>query len=257
MSTAGAAAAASASTPAGSVGPVASASTPAGSVGPVASASTPARPLSPFRRIRCYWHPTREIATCPPYGSGDSALVRCANSQGWSRKKNGRSSASHWRCPQCTADSWSPQYPPQRPAEPESCCVENHGGLNTAWWAEQCQRCGIEAWASASTPAGPVGPVASASTPVPAPSEADRATEERFGSFQQQLDRLTLRVAVTENRQQEQLDRLIDLVAALETENSKLNEQVSWLRGQVWRASWRESGWDDAQWSGARAAQRQ
>ena len=74
-------------------------------------------------------------------------------------------------------------------------------------------------------------------------AEADRATEERFGGVQQRLRRLEL----TEKNNQEQLIQpLIERVAALETENTWLKGQVSWLQAQqrqAWHASWQESGW--------------
>ena len=80
----------------------------------------------------------------------------------------------------------------------------------------------------------------SAVTPVP---DLGRAIEERFGGFQQRLRRLEL----TEKNNQEQLIQpLIERVAALETENTWLKGQVSWLQAQqrqAWHASWQESGW--------------
>ena len=236
----------------------------------VASASTPARSdEGPFRRFRCCWHPDRELVTCPD-AMGDSAQVRCGQSQGWTRKRSGRSRTSHWRCPDCTAEYFSPWNPPQRPSDPEPCCVANHGAQDALWCAAQCRRCGIEACASASTPVPDRGPAPSASTasssslvgsavtPVPdlgraieerfgsfqqRLAEADRATEERFGGFQQRLRRLEL----TEKNNQEQLIQpLIERVAALETENTWLKGQASWLQAQqrqAWHASWQESGW--------------
>ena len=237
----------------------------------VASASTPAPSEGPFRRFRCHWHPEREPVTCLD-AMGDSAQVRCGPSRGWTRKLSRRSRASHWRCPDCTAEYFSAWNPPQRPSDPEPCCIENHGAQDALWWAEQCQRCGIVPWASASTPVPDWGPAPSASTPVPdlgrastpAPdlgraieerfgrfqqrlAEADRATEERLGGFQQRLDQLIERWERTEKNNREQLIRpLLERVAALENENSELKGQVSWLQvqqRQAWHASWQESWW--------------
>ena len=234
----------------------------------VASASTPARSdEGPFRRFRCHWHPERELVTCHD-AMGDSAQVRCGQSQGWTRWV--RCGQSHWRCPECTARYFTAWNPPQRPSDPEPCCIENHGAQDAVWWAEQCQLCGIVPWASASTPVPDWGPAPSASTasssslvgsavtPVP---DLGRAIEERFGSFQQRLaeaDRATeqrfegvqqrlQRLELTEQNNQEQLIQpLIERVAALETENTWLKGQVSWLQAQqrqAWHASWQESGW--------------
>ena len=74
--------------------------------------------------------------TCPELVGDESAQVRCAKSQGWTRVKK------NWCCPPCTAMH---RFVPMVVPQPEAICLRRHPPAARAAWAAEHSECGCKA----------------------------------------------------------------------------------------------------------------
>ena len=238
-------------------------------------ASTPAAigastPPEPYTLMTCAHHPLIQHVPCEGCVSV-SGRILCARARGWRKVK--AKSGINWWCPECNASRFTPQWPPETPAEPEDCCLTNHGDEDARWWTELFARCGVSAstpvlpprlatpepaaQAATGSPAAqdsqsPEPPTSATVSPAlvpptrlatgsPAPTENDPAMEERLRSLEEQLERvtaqLTQRVAALETSGEQQLERLTAQLTERVARAARVTDVKAQLTKQVAQVS--------------------